>query len=69
MITKDTFLPEIQPKDIMIPQAVKAYEKNFAKQSKTNVKCFWKYVNSKLKRPTGICNLLKLDGTMTINDN
>ena len=40
-----------------IRRAVKEYERNVAKNSKSNSKAFWKYVNNKLKRPTGISNL------------
>ena len=51
-----------------IKRSVKAFESKIAHESKVNVKGFWKYVNSKLKRTTGICNLTKPDGTMTQND-
>ena len=51
-----------------IRKAVKEYEKNLAKNFKIKPKHFWKYVNSKLKRPTGISNLKKPDGTLTESD-
>ena len=47
---------------------MKSYEKNISKNCKRNAKSFWKYVNSKLKRSTGICNLIKSDGTLTTSD-
>ena len=42
-------------------RSVKDYEKKISKESKKNVKGFWRYVNTKLKRSTGICNLLGKD--------
>ena len=48
-----------------IRKAVKEFEKKISKESKKNVKGFWKYVNNKLKRSTNICNLLKPDGSLT----
>ena len=52
----------------LIRNSVKEHEKNISNMSKVNVKSFWKYVNSKLKRTTGICNLIKPDGKLTTND-
>ena len=48
--------------------AVKEHEKKISSECKKNVKPFWKYVNSKLKRTTGIPNLLKPDKTLTTSD-
>ena len=48
--------------------AVKEHEKKISKESKTNCKGFWKYVNNKLKRNTGISNLKTSDGKATEND-
>ena len=53
----------------LIKKSVKEYEKRISNESKTNVKSFWKYVNSKLKRSTGISNLVKEDGNLTVDDN
>ena len=52
----------------LIKRSVRDYEKNISDNSKINVKDFWKYVNSKLKRTTGICNLVKPDGSLTSTD-
>ena len=52
-----------------IRDAVKNHEKKIAKESKTNPKSFWKYVNTKLSRSTGVPNLLKPDGNLTTSDN
>ena len=52
-----------------IKNSLKEYERKISKESKTNIKSFWKYVNNKLKRSTGISNLLKKDGTLTVDDN
>ena len=51
-----------------IRKAVKDYEKKISDNCKTNVKGFWKYVNSKLKRSSGISNLNKPDGNLTKDD-
>ena len=51
-----------------IKKAVREHEKKIACESKTNPKSFWKYVNTKLKRTTGINNLMKPDGTLTDSD-
>ena len=51
-----------------IRKTVKEYEKKIAKNSKSNPKGFWKYVNCKLKRTTGIANLKKPDDTLTTSD-
>jgi len=52
-----------------IKDAVALLEKNVANGSKTkNPKLFWKYVNTKLKRKTGLSNLIKTNGEMTNND-
>ena len=51
-----------------IRRAVKDYEKNIAKSCKVNSKRVWKYVNSKLKRQTGISNLKMADGGLTKTD-
>ena len=51
-----------------IRKAVKNHEKNIIDKSKTNSKPFWKYVNSKLNRSTGIPNLAKPDGNLTSSD-
>ena len=52
----------------IIRNAKKSYERKVALEAKSNCKSFWRYVNSKLKTRQGICNLLKLDGSLTIND-
>ena len=52
----------------LIRKSVRDYEKNLCNDSKKNVKKFWKYINSKLKRTTGISNLIKPDGTTTVSD-
>ena len=51
-----------------IRKAVKEYEHKISKESKHYSKSFCKYVNSKLKRNTGINNLIKPDGTFTKSD-
>ena len=51
-----------------IRKSVKEYEKKVAKESKTNSKGFWKYINSKLSRTSGISPLLKPDGSLTDTD-
>ena len=51
-----------------IRKAVKEYEKKISDNCKLNVKGFWKYVNSKLKRSSGISNLTKPDGSLTKSD-
>ena len=48
-----------------IRKSVKEYERKISKESKKNVKGFWKYINLKLKRSTGICNLIKPNGDIT----
>lgn len=52
----------------IIRNAKKSYERKIALEVKSNCKSFWKYVNSKLKTRQGIGNLLKSDGSLTIND-
>ena len=52
----------------IIRKSVREYEKHVSANSKTNVKEFWRYVNSKLKRTTGLSNLTKPDGTLTTSD-
>ena len=59
--------PEMKQKR-QIRQAVKDYEKKISENCKTNVKGFWKYVNSKLKRSSGISYLTKPDGSLTKDD-
>ncbi len=49
-------------------QAKKAFEKNIAKESKTNPKAFFNYARSKTKCRTGISDLIMTDGKTTIND-
>ena len=49
-------------------KSVKEYERKISHESKHNAKGFWRYVNTKLKRTTGVCNLLKPDGLLTTND-
>ena len=51
-----------------IRRAKKDFEKKLAKESKINKKGIWKYINSKTKSKSGINNLLKEDGTLTIDD-
>ena len=51
-----------------IRKAVKNHEKKIVKESKTNPRSFWKYVNTKLSRSTGIPNLTKTDGNLTSSD-
>ena len=51
-----------------IRSAVKEHEKKVVSESKTNVKPFWRYVNNKLKRTTGIPNLNKPDNSLTSSD-
>ena len=52
----------------LIRKSVRDYEQHVSANSKTSVKEFWKYVNSKLKRTTGLSNLTKPDGTLTTSD-
>ena len=49
-------------------KSVKDYERKICQDSKQNAKGFWRYVNTKLKRTTGVCNLSKPDGELTKND-
>ena len=51
-----------------IRKAVKEYEKNISENCKSSSKGFWKYVNTKLKRVTGIANLTKPDNNLTTSD-
>ena len=51
-----------------IKEAVREYERKICNESKVNAKCFWKHVNSKLKRKTGVPNLNKPDGNLTETD-
>ena len=52
-----------------IRKSVKEYEKKVCNDSKTKPKQFWKYVNTKLKRSTGISNLkMNQKGDLTSND-
>ena len=53
---------------IQLRKAVKEYESKISENCKKNYKGFWKYVNSKLKRSTGISNLIKPDGSLTKSD-
>ena len=48
--------------------AVRDYERNLAKNSKTNPKAFFSYVNSKLKTRPTIPDLKKSNGELTSND-
>ena len=48
--------------------AVKEHEKKISQNCKHNVKSFWKYVNTKLKRTTGVPNLKKPDKSLTTTD-
>ena len=52
----------------VIRKAVKKHEEKIATESKLNPKSFWKYVNTKLKRSTGISNLEKPNGDLTSSD-
>ena len=52
----------------LVKNTVKEYERNIAKACKVNCKRFWKYVNSKLKRTTGVPNLKYADGNLTSSD-
>ena len=54
--------------DKVIKKAKKMYEKKIAKNCKTNVKCFWKYVQSKRKVNNGISPLLRSDGSVATTD-
>ena len=47
---------------LAITETIKTFEYKLARECKTNAKCFWKYVNSKLKRKTGVGALIKDDG-------
>ena len=49
-------------------KSVKEYERKICHESKHNAKGFWRYVNTKLKRTTGVCNLIKPEGGLTKND-
>ena len=40
------------------------YEKQLLTNMKENPKCFWRYVNSRLKTRTGIADLMEDDGSM-----
>lgn len=51
-----------------IRKTIKEYERKVAKSSKINPKGFWKYINTKLKRVTGIANLTKNDKTLSKSD-
>ena len=47
-----------------VKNAKLSFEQKVAVESKTNVKSFWNYVNSKLKTRSGIGTLEKPDGTL-----
>ena len=47
-------------------KSVKEYERKICHESKHNAKGFWRYVNTKLKRTTGVCNLIKPEGLLRI---
>ncbi|GFR79165.1 hypothetical protein ElyMa_002282700 [Elysia marginata] len=52
----------------LVKQPVKQYESSVAKECKTNVKRFWKYVNTKLRRRVGVKTLLKDNDNETVSD-
>ena len=49
-------------------KAQKEFEKKLAKESKKNLKTFYKYAQSKLKTRTGIAHLAREDGSHTTTD-
>ncbi|CAG2209440.1 unnamed protein product [Mytilus edulis] len=51
-----------------VKNAKLSFEQKVALESKTNVKSFWNYVNSKLKTRSGIGTLEKPDGTLASKD-
>ena len=52
-----------------VKNAVVNFEKDVINNAKNrNVKPFWKYVNTKLKRKPGISSLRKENGDITVND-
>ena len=51
-----------------VKHAKKANEERIARDAKRNPKAFYQYVASKSKTKTGVCNLTKEDGTLTLND-
>ena len=51
-----------------IRHAKAEYEKQLAKESKTNNKAVWRYVNSKTKTRSGINHLMMKDGKLTTTD-
>ena len=51
-----------------LKQARKDYERNIAKNSKTNPKQFWKYIQNKIKINAGIGTLRKPDGSIATSD-
>ena len=54
--------------DKIIRHAEKEYERRLSKESRSNPKYFWKYVQSKMKTNTGIRPLLRKDGQMVVSD-
>ena len=52
----------------IIKKAKRKYEKRVARNSKVNVKSFWKYVQSKRKVNSGISPLIKEDGSVASTD-
>ena len=49
-------------------KAIKDYERDIAKQAKSNPKKFWGYVNSKRKSPVGIADLTDSQGNVCRSD-
>ena len=64
----DTYIQSRNLTKSMIRTAVRCFERKIAHESKSNVKCFWKYVNNKLKRKTGIGPICRPDKSKTNND-
>ena len=60
---KDVYYEARDRSDKNVKMSIRNHEKNLTKNLKENPKKFWKYVNSKLKRNTGIPNLKKSKNT------
>ena len=52
----------------VIRKVKKEFEQQNSRNSKENQKTFYKYVNSKSKTHSGIPNLMKADGSRTLNN-
>ena len=51
-----------------IRETIRSFECKLAIESRTSAKCFWKYVNTKLKRRTGISTIQKPDGSVATSN-